>query len=440
MSFGTNIDALFETYKILLPMSQENEDRLWKKFRLDWNFNSNRIEGNTLTYGETEALLILGTEPKRLQRDIREMKAHDLGIEYLQRLVESSRPITEGKIRELNKIILKQNYWIETETADGNISRKEIVPGTYKTLPNHVRLRGGGIHKFTEPQDVPARMNTTVKSINKYIKNPDTPLPEFLAHLHHDFINTHPFDDGNGRVVRMLLNYACQKLNWPPTIIKDKNKSAYLVALEHADTGNLSELTTLMHTELEWSLRKAIAAAKGENIEDPDDIDKEIHNYVNEHSPPFLEKELPNSNFQNTYRHYIIPLRNNLEKILSSLSPLFNNSEVKRTNPETDKRVIKEMASNSFAGGQIFGFDNHISGISNKEIHVTMLFECHKLSFEIKICVDDKFTPQETTFIFPISTYNTPYEEKTVEKYCTTIGRHIFDIVKLYKENPSNGL
>lgn len=284
VDYEIDIDALLATYQSLLPMAEEDEARLWKKFRLDWNYNSNRIEGNTLTYGETEALIISGTEPRRLAKDIREMKAHDLGIEYLVKLADDDRDLSEADIRQLNKIILKENFFIETKTADGNITRKEVVPGTYKTLPNHVRLRGGGIHSFAEPQDVPMRMENTICDIRAYLKNSDIPLADFLAKLHQDFIQTHPFDDGNGRVVRMVLNYICLKCGWPPIIIKDKKKSDYLVALERADIGDISLLVTMMRDELIWSLNKSIAAARGESIDDPEDLGKEIDLFVRENA------------------------------------------------------------------------------------------------------------------------------------------------------------
>ena len=282
MEFEDDIEALYATYQSLLPMAEADSARLWQKFRLDWNYNSNRIEGNSLTYGETEALLILGTEPKRIEKDIREMKAHDMGIEYLLSLAEDERPVGETDIRTLNQIILKENYWIKSETADGNVSEKEIVPGTYKKMPNHVRLRGGGIHKFAEPNEVPIRMAATVKRLRGYLKKQDKPLAAFLAELHQYFIQTHPFDDGNGRVVRMLLNYVCLKLGWPPIVIKDKNKKEYLSSLEQWDKGNKADLEDIMKAELIWSLKKSIAAARGEDIEDADDLDKEIDLFVRE--------------------------------------------------------------------------------------------------------------------------------------------------------------
>ena len=84
-------------WQSLQPLIREDSDRLWRKLRLDWNYHSNHIEGNTLTYGETEILLIHGqaTGDHGL-RDYEEMKAHDVAIDHMRQLVDDDRPLTEA--------------------------------------------------------------------------------------------------------------------------------------------------------------------------------------------------------------------------------------------------------------------------------------------------------------------------------------------------------
>ena len=125
----------------LLPLAAEDERRLWQKLRLEWNYHSNHIEGNTLTYGETELLLLHDqTHGTHDMREYVEMKAHDAGIAHLRQLAaDRSRVIGEGDIRDLNKIILKEPFWKVAETPDGEATRKQIIPGEYKTMPNNVR-------------------------------------------------------------------------------------------------------------------------------------------------------------------------------------------------------------------------------------------------------------------------------------------------------------
>jgi len=354
VEFETNIKSLYNTYLSLLPMEKADEQRLWKKFRLDWNFNSNRIEGNTLTYGETEALLILGTEPKRIRKDIREMKAHDLAIEHVLSLVNSKRAISENDIRELNKIALKEPYFIETETLDGNITKKEIMPGAYKSAQNHVRLRGGGTHQFADPHEVAPRMQATVKRLKSYLKKQDKPIEAYLAELHQDFIQTHPFDDGNGRVVRLLMNYVCLKLKWPPVIIKDAKKNDYIAALERADDGDISGLKDILQGELTWALKKSIAAAKGQAVDDPDDVDKEIDLYVREQLPIIAgiteKRQLQKDNAQEYFLQTSVMLNTSLAQFSGlfehyqtnpKFSKLFDDTVIMR-NSKNDLKVMKQ--------------------------------------------------------------------------------------------------
>ena len=94
-----------------------------------------------------------------------------------------------------------------------------------------------------------------------------------MARVHHEFLLIHPFDDGNGRVGRLLLNYVLLKSGYPPIVIRTGQKSSYLAALHRADTSerDYSELATFLALAVRVSLRLGIKAAKGESIEEPAD-------------------------------------------------------------------------------------------------------------------------------------------------------------------------
>jgi len=154
-----HIEELYKQWLSLQPLNNKDNERLWKKIRLEWNYNSNRIEGNTLTYGETELLLIRGrVEGDHPMRDYEEMKAHDLAIEKVRELAkDKERGLIEADIRTLNLLVLKEPFWKEAETPDGQSTRKQIFPGQYKTQPNHVRTPTGEIFKFAIPEEVPGK-------------------------------------------------------------------------------------------------------------------------------------------------------------------------------------------------------------------------------------------------------------------------------------------
>ena len=123
-------------------MREEDEERLWRKLRLEWNYNTNHIEGNTLTYHETELLLIHGrTAGGHPMRHYEEMKAHDVAIDHTRHLADAERVLGEGDIRDLNKTLLKEPFWQTARTSDGQQTRKRIVPGEYKTFPAHPSVR-----------------------------------------------------------------------------------------------------------------------------------------------------------------------------------------------------------------------------------------------------------------------------------------------------------
>lgn len=265
------IQDLYEEWISLRPLSQENQDRLWKKIRLEWNYNSNRIEGNTLTYSETELLLFHGrTEGGHPLRDYEEMKAHDVGIEKVREFAEDKeRCLTEVDIRDLNLIILKEPFRKEAKTPDGQLTWKEIVPGRYKTQPNHVETQTGEVFMFALPEEVPAKMEELMKWFNENTEPPPTSIASFLAELHHRFILIHPFDDGNGRIVRLWINYALMRSGYPPFVIKNEDREGYIAAIQKADTENIEALAVYLGKSLILWLEIGIKVARGEDINEP---------------------------------------------------------------------------------------------------------------------------------------------------------------------------
>ncbi|MES2660544.1 MAG: Fic family protein [Verrucomicrobiota bacterium] len=276
------IDALKTEWDILQPLALENEQRLWKKFRLEWNYHSNHIEGNTLTYGETELLLLHDqTHGNHTLREYEEMKAHDVGIAHLLTLAEDkSRLIGESDIRDLNKLILKEPFWKPAQTAEGKPSRKQIIPGDYKTSPNNVITATGELFEFSPPSEVPARMERLVKWLDASLGSGTLHPVAISAKLHHDFVLIHPFDDGNGRVARMLVNYLFLRLGYPPIIVPTQEKAVYLAALRLADAGDLDSLVSYLGKRLEHSLVMAVKAGKGESVEEAGDLEKEIALFI----------------------------------------------------------------------------------------------------------------------------------------------------------------
>lgn len=277
------IDMLANELQSLLPMKPEFEQRLNKKIRLEFNYNSNHIEGNTLTYGETELLLIFDkTTGNHELREYEEMKAHDVAFEMIKEWAkDTERPLNEADLKNLHQVLLVRPFWKEAITPDGQPTRRLIEVGNYKKYPNSVRLQNGEIFHYVSPENTPMQMGELMDwyRAEEAIIHPVT----LAAMLHYKFVCIHPFDDGNGRISRLLMNYVLLKNNLPPVIIKSADKKNYLFALNRADTGDYEAFILYIAEQLMWSLEMAIKAAKGEPLDEQGDLDKKI---------ALLEKEL----------------------------------------------------------------------------------------------------------------------------------------------------
>lgn len=280
MSLSENlliVSSLKSQLDQLRPLSPEMERRIMQKFRLDWNYNSSNIEGNTLTYGETKALILFGqTAQAKPLRDHLEMSGHDEAIKYIEEVVRQERPLTENFIRELHKLVLKEPYQVDAKTPDGKPTKRWISIGKYKTMPNHVETRTGEMFYFASPEETPAKM---FDLLNWYIENresEDVHPVVFATEFHYRFVRIHPFDDGNGRLARLLMNFILMQKGYPPAIIKTEEKQEYYNALQQADALQLEYFFDYVCQQVIHSLEIMIKGANGEDIEEPDDLDKKI--------------------------------------------------------------------------------------------------------------------------------------------------------------------
>lgn len=257
------------------PIKPELELRIMQKFKLDWNYHSNNIEGNTLTYGETKALLLHGiTAQGKPLKDHFEIQGHNEVIEWSMEIVKGDRPMTENFIRQFHEILLKEPYEVDAITPDGKPTKKMIKVGEYKTTPNHVKTKTGEIFYFASPEETPAKMNDLIQW---YGEKKEKLHPVILAaELHYRFISIHPFDDGNGRVARLLMNFALMKTGYPPVIIKTEDKENYFSVLRQADAGIMEPFIKYITENLIQSLHLMIDGIEGKDIEESDDVLKEL--------------------------------------------------------------------------------------------------------------------------------------------------------------------
>ncbi|WP_345115855.1 Fic family protein [Hymenobacter algoricola] len=272
------MDRLKEELDSLRPITPEQEARILQKFRLDWNYNSNAIEGNSLTLGETRSLLLHGlTAAGKPMRDHLDIKGHNEAVLGLEEFVrDNGRPLTEQFIREMHQVLLGEAYEVPAQTPDGQPTRKHIVPGQYKTSPNNVLTATGEMFYFASPQETPARMTELVDWYRQEDVVPTLHPAALAAEFHYRFVHIHPFDDGNGRMSRLLMNLILLRHGYPMTVIKAADRNRYLAALAEADAGEFEPFLHFVVENVEAGLRLMIRAANGEDINEPDDLDKKI--------------------------------------------------------------------------------------------------------------------------------------------------------------------
>jgi Fic family protein len=326
------IDDLDAEITKLRPIDSTIERRILDKFRLDWNYNSNAIEGNKLTLGETKAFLLEGlTASGKPLKDHLDIRGHDDVVTFLAGFVQRKEILTEAIIRELHKILLHEPYKVQAKTRDGGITSKLVKLGEYKTEPNFVVTPSGTIKEFSLPQDTPAGMHSLMEWFRKTTTDKDLHPIIFASIFHNKFTQIHPFDDGNGRMARILLNLILMQNNLLPVVIKLQNRDAYIAALTKADVGEENDLIALVAEAEVYSQELFLKGARGEDVSDYEDVDKRIALLKMELQHIEKPAEISISVQKDFMSRLVIPLTTRLAKRMSQFDELFASHSVQLT-------------------------------------------------------------------------------------------------------------
>ena len=215
----TRIDELHTHLKTLRPLNAGEVQRLQEQFVIDNTYNSNAIEGNSLTLRETALVLQEGiTIAKKPLRDHLEAIGHRDAFQYMLQLVDAQEELTEKVIKDIHSIVLMHD---------------QANKGIYRRL--EVMIMGAD-HQPPEPYLVPVQMKQLIADY------PDMKerlhIVEAVAALHVRFESIHPFIDGNGRTGRILLNFELMKAGLLPVNIKFADRMAYYDAFDTCRRAN----------------------------------------------------------------------------------------------------------------------------------------------------------------------------------------------------------
>ena len=303
------IATLYKEWESLQPLKENDQTRLDQKFMLEFNYNSNHIEGNTLTYGQTEMLLMFGKVVESANmRDLEEMKASNVGLKMVKDMaLDQERPLTENFIRILHGTLLREDYTVYRQLPDGTNISYVVHAGQYKTRPNSVITPTGERFEYASPEETPALMTDLLQWYNEAEAEGKLSPIELAALFHYRYIRIHPFEDGNGRVSRLMVNYILYRHGYPMIVVKSADKDNYLTALNrcdvvvgpvpsdgaHAELSQITPFVEYLSKCLERALDISIKAAKGESIEDADDWRKNLKlKYRDQINKPEVTEEI----------------------------------------------------------------------------------------------------------------------------------------------------
>jgi Fic family protein len=202
----------------LRPVSEKALAALEHYYDVELTYTSNAIEGNTLSAVETTLVIEKGiTVSGKPLKDHLEALDHYDAIRYVRELARRETPITEGDIRNLHKLVMHR-------------SEPEIA-GQYADRRRYVRTEAGR-YTFPPPMEVPALMGDFAAWFGAVLNTPDT---AFAAHRRLGDI--HPFNDGNGRTARLLMNLVLIRGGYPPVAVRPEDRLEYIRSLQQAQAG-----------------------------------------------------------------------------------------------------------------------------------------------------------------------------------------------------------
>nr|WP_294518577.1 Fic family protein [uncultured Rhodopila sp.] len=226
----------------LRPLSPGALQHLQKHYDIELTYNSNAIEGNSLTLRETAEVIEHGVPAGDGQpKDHLEAVDHYDAVLWVRELAAQTTPINEAVVRELHRRIVARS--------------EPHIAGVYSA---HRRRIAGSPVVFPNPQQVPDLM----QELGRRIEHAG-PAPAAAFDAHFRLAAIHPFADGNGRTARLLMNLLLIRWGYVPISVRPADRNTYLDALEQGSlAGDVAPFQAFMHHRLDEALTDYIAAVR----------------------------------------------------------------------------------------------------------------------------------------------------------------------------------
>jgi Fic family protein len=260
--FKTTFERLYEKQAVLeksRPLPNIALQKIKETLSIEWTYNSNSIEGNTLSLRETQMVLQEGITIKgKSLREHFEAKNHEKAIDYLYTIVSDRYILRSIDILSLHGLVLRSiedDFAGRIRNAGVRISGANFIPPNANKVSNYL-------------DELIDFVNSNPLNLNDI---------ELATVFHHKLVWIHPFFDGNGRTVRLAMNLLLMRKGFPPAIILKNDRAKYYEALNQANSGNYEKLTLLMCQALERTLNIYISS-----LPDNDYDFREISSIVSE--------------------------------------------------------------------------------------------------------------------------------------------------------------
>jgi len=481
------IDIKKDEIDRLRPIKSEFLHKIQQKMNIAYNYHSNHLEWNSLTYQETRSFiqtgLIQSSKENQKYRDYKEIEWHDKAVksiwltEKLQYTEKSftqneELKITQNLIRELHQMILVEDHKIQKRDENWEEYWMEIKVGEYKSKDNFIKKTSDWeAFKYVEHQKVGEKMYDL---LNWFDENKDKHHPLIICSMfHYKFIRIHPFDDGNGRMSRLLMNMILMYYGYPLIIVPsdEKWKRWYYDSLEITDTllPNIEDtinsndeilfenFTNYLWNRLLESMDWVIRGASWEEILDSDDMLKKFRLEMKAKSEwnanKYNTERIENNENQKIFFENILnPLINGINKFWESIFDLYTSGNVWLVYSENNQnKWLNEIISNENSILQIYNqkYKNIFNEMKIIPSHKSKIIYNYRIELKglknVKVNRDDvihlncSFEKDWIVFIIQLAGQKIDFQQKywdiTPIKEEKEIVEHLIQIYKKKTEN-----
>lgn len=436
------IEKLYAEWQSLQPIQEDIQAKIDQKFMLEFNYNSNHIEGNTLTYGQTELLLMFGqVDGDAKMHDLEEMKAHNVGLKMMQEeALATERHMSEYFIKTLHQTLIREDYNVRKELPDGSVATYTVHAGQYKTRPNSVITATGERFEYASPEETPALMTDLIDWYNGAVDEGKLSALELASLFHYRYIRIHPFEDGNGRIARLLVNFILLRAGYPMIIVRSDDKDKYLSALNrcdvtvglnpsdgaHAELEQIQPFVNYISGCLERALDIRIRAAKGESIEEDDDWRKELKlNYGNKLNLPEKNQDLIKKILKNIFSPLIKQVHQDLQCYYSIFRSVIWDPGVGCYTTYVDENNQVDFDSNY----SLIKFTYENSLRTEVQCPILICIKFKQFSYEVAVYTH-RYSFLHETIYRKEYTYNDSEKYNDINGVVNSIGKHITAFIK----------